>query len=310
MRAAVFYEYGDVNVLKIADVPQPSIISDEILVNVKAAAVNPKDTFIRKGRFKRFTGNQFPQLAGFDFSGVVAESNHPDYTIGDAVFGMLEGWHGGSCAEYVSVRGHQLAKKVDSISFEDAAAVPLVALTALQALRDDAGIKAGDKVCINGASGGVGSMAVQIAKIYGADVTAIASQSNHDFLMELGADTCIDYKERNISQMQNQFDIFFDVFGNTRFASIKPILSGQGTWVSTVIQPHVFISRALTIFRRKKAKLVVVKAIHEDFQLIGDWMVSGKLKAIIHASYPLEKIAEAHLQQESKHSRGKLVVKI
>lgn len=310
MKAAVFYQYGKVDVLKIADVPKPTIGAGEILVNVKAAAVNPKDTFIRKGRFKRFTGNQFPQFVGFDFSGTVAGSKHPDYIIGDEVFGMLEGWHGGSCAEYLTVQAHQLARKPDTISFEDAAALPLVALTALQALRDDAEIKAGDRVCINGASGGVGSMAVQIAKIYGAHVTAIASQTNHDFLRELGADNCIDYKETNITQSDSKFDIFFDVFGNTGFASIKPILSRKGKWISTVILPHVFISIGLTYFRHKKAKLVVVKARNADFQLIGDWMSEGKLKAIIHEIYPLEKIADAHSQQQSKHTRGKIVISI
>lgn len=310
MKAAVFYEYGDVDVLKIVDVPKSTIASDEILVNVKVAAVNPKDTFIRKGRFKRFTGNQFPQFVGFDFSGIVSESNHPDYATGDEVFGMLEGWRGGSCAEYVVVKAHQLAKKPDTISFEDASALPLVALTALQALRDDAGIKVNDKVCINGASGGVGSMAVQIAKIYGAHVTAIASQSNHDFLREIGADECIDYKEIDITKLDSQFDIFFDVFGNTHFANIKPILSNKGKWVSTVLQPHVFTSIGLSYFSQKKAKLVVVKAIHEDFQLIGEWIIEAKLKAIIQTIYPLEKIAEAHTQQQSKHTRGKIVIRI
>jgi len=310
MKAAVFYEYGDIDVLQIADVPKPSISDNEILVKVKAAAVNPKDTFIRKGRFKRFTGNQFPQLVGFDFSGEVAESNHPHYKIGDAVSGMLEGWHGGSAAEYVAVKAHQLAKKPDAVSFEDAAAVPLVALTTLQALRDDARIKPGDKVCINGASGGVGTMAVQIAKIYGAEVTAIASQSNHDFLKTLGADYCIDYRETNITSSNSKFNIFFDVFGNTRFASIKPILTENGTWVSTVIQPHVFVSMGLSYFSSKTAKLVVVKAQTDDFKLIGEWMEARKLKAIIHDTYPLEKIADAHRQQQSKHTRGKLVIHV
>lgn len=310
MRAIVFYHYGDTDVLQVDNVPEPVPGKGDILVRVNYSAVNPKDTFIRKGRFKRFPVNRFPQRIGFDFSGIVAESHHPSYSEGDAVFGMLEGWQGGSCAEYIVVKAHQLAKKPESIPFDQVASVPLVGLTALQALRDDAGIKSGDRVCINGASGGVGSMAVQIAKVYGAHVTAIASASNHEFLYSLGADICIDYRETDISTGDNPFDIFFDVFGNTRFARIKPLLSPTGTWVSTVIQAHVFISQALTVFSRKSAKLVVVKANPDDFRLLTDWMESAKVKAIIQDIFPMENTAVAHEQQQSKHTRGKLLIRI
>lgn len=313
MKAAIFHHYGKTDVLEIADIPKPTISPDEILVRVHAAAINPKDTFIRKGRFQRLTGNQFPKQTGFDFAGEISEigANIRDFKPADAVFGMFDGWQGSTCAEYVKAKPHELALKPQSASFEEAAALPLVSLTALQALRDDANIQTGARVCINGASGGVGTMALQIAKILGAHVTVLASESNHAFLKELGADECIDYKKVDILKSDKRFDAFFDVFGNTRFGKVKPILSEKGVWVSTVIQPHVFRSVFFSrFFSKKKARLVVVKSRSEDFAQIAAWVDEGKLKPIIHAVYPLEQIREAHAQQETKHTRGKIVVKI
>ncbi len=310
MRAAVFYTYGDVDVLEIADIAKPKIAHDEVLVKVVSAAINPKDTFIRKGRFRRFTGNRFPQLTGFDCAGIVAETNSDDFAVGEQVFGMLDGWHGATCAEYVAMKAHQLAHKPDNISFDEVASVALVGLTALQALRDEGNIKRGDRVCINGASGGVGTIAVQIAKIYGCHVTAIASEKKHDFLRELGADRCIDYHETDIRQSSDKFDIFFDVFGNTRYKHIKPILTTTGTWISTVIQPHVFLSTILSRFGQKAAKIIVVKSRRKDLLTIAQWLVNRKLRAIIADIYPLTELQTAHLQQQSKHSGGKIVIQV
>ncbi|MGD9091598.1 MAG: NAD(P)-dependent alcohol dehydrogenase [Anaerolineales bacterium] len=313
MKAAVINCFGSTSVIEIVDMPVPHLRSDEVLVRVRAAAINPKDTFIRKGRLERFTGNRFPMQMGFDFAGEVVKAG--DQVIGiqksESVYGMLDGWGGGTCAEYVAVKTSQLARKPESSSFKEAAALPMATLTALQALRDEANIKVGMKVCINGASGGVGSMAVQIANISGAAVTAISSTINHDFLQEVGAETCVDYHDRDIKQTDHRFDIFFDVFGNQRFQSIKPILSKNGVWVSTVLQPHVFYSVARTkIFSSKKAKLVMVKSSTKDLRVIRNWVDAGQLKPIIHDVYPLDKIQQAHAQQETKHTRGKVVVSI
>ena len=313
MRAAIINSFGQTSVLEITDIPKPRFQEDEVLVRVHAAAINPKDTFIRKGRMKRFTGTRFPMLTGFDFAGEVSKSGAMVRGVqeGEHVYGMLDGWHGGTCAEYVVVKSNQCASKPGSLSFEQAAALPMVTLTALQALRNQASIKAKQRVCINGASGGVGSMAVQIAKIYHASVTAISNGQNHNFLHQLGADNCIDYHITDISQTDQEFDIFFDVFGNQRFQAIKPILSMKGVWVSTVLQPHVFISIARTgVFSRKKAKLVRVKSNRDDLTIIRDWADSNQLKPIIQEVYPLEKIRSAHAQQETKHTRGKIVIQI
>ncbi len=313
MKAAVINAFGDTDQIEIVDLPQPVPQPDEVLVRVKAAAVNPKDTFIRKGYLKKYTGADFPMLTGFDFAGEVtavgAEADAP--AAGTAVFGMLDGWEGKTCAEYLAVKSKQLAVMPAALSFEEAAALPLVCSTALQALRDQAGIQPGHAVCINGAAGGVGSAAVRIAKILEAEVTAIASAGNHDFLRELGADLCVDYHLEDITASEHRFDIFFDVFGNQPFDHVKPILKPKGVWVSTVLQSHVFKSvEATKDSPGKKAQLVIVAAHRGDLDQIRAWVEAGQLKPVIHATYPLEGIRDAHAQQETKHTRGKLVIRI
>lgn len=313
MKAAVFYEYGSVDVLTIAEMPKPVPKPHEILVQVKAAAINPKDTFIRKGRFKSLTGNRFPKLTGFDFAGTIAAMglNVAGWQVGDAVYGMVDGWHGATCAEHIAVPANHLARKPDYYSFEEAAAVPLVALTALQALRDKGQIQSGQRVCINGASGGVGTMAVQIAKIYGAHVTTITSADNLDFCRELGADATLDYRQTNIPQQNEKYDIFFDVFGNQSFRAVRPILTEYGIYISTVFKRHVFISQWMTrFFGKQKARLVVVRPTTADLDTISQWLNTGELKPVIHSIFTLDQIREAHQQQESKHTRGKIVVAI
>ncbi len=312
MKAAVFNVFGSDEVLQIVDVAPPSPKDDQVLVRIRAAAVNPKDTFIRKGRFAALTGSHFPMQSGFDFSGEVVEGGEASgFEKGDPVFGMLDGWNGGTCAQYITVKPLQLGRKPENLSFEEAAALPLVSLTALQALRDEARIDAGFRVCINGAAGGVGSMAVQIAKRYDAIVTAISSEANHAMVNELGADHCIDYNKEEIAQSGQQFDIFFDVFGNQLFDKVKPILTPHGTWVSTVLRPEVgeAVERTKASTGRK-AKLVIVRSDNSDLALIRQWAEAGLIKPVIHDIYPLSDIAKAHRQQESKHTRGKLVIAI
>ena len=313
MKAAVIHAFGPTDQLEIVDLPRPQRQPEEILVRVKAAAVNPKDTFIRKGYLKDFSGANFPMQTGFDFAGEIAaaadDAEAP--AVGTAVFGMLDSWEGKTCAEYLAVQPHQLAAMPAALSFEEAAALPLVCSTALQALRDQAGIQAGHTVCINGAAGGVGSVGVRIAKILGAEVTGIASAGNHDFLRALGADHCVDYNATDITQTDYRFDIFFDVFGNQPFDKVKPILKPKGVWVSTVLQPHVFKSVEETQNSTgQRAQLVVVAARRADLDQIRQWVDAGRLKPIIQEIFPLEKIGAAHAQQETKHTRGKLVIRI
>ena len=313
MKAAVIKAFGDIDQIGIVDIPRPEPRPDELLVRVRAAAVNPKDTFIRKGYLKAYTGEQFPMPMGFDFAGEIAAVGEgtTEAMVGTAVYGMLDGWEGRTCAEYLAVRPDQLAAMPAGLSFEEAAALPLVSSTALQALRDQAGIQPGFAVCVNGAAGGVGSAAVRIATILGAEVTATGSPGNHDFLRELGAVGCVDYTAEDITRSKRRFDIFFDVFGNQPFDKVKPILNPEGIWVSTVLQPHVFKSVEETRNSTgRKARLVIVASRREDLDQIRGWVEAGQLGPVIHQVYPLAQIGEAHTQQETKHTRGKLVIRI
>lgn len=313
MKAVIFNAFGDTSVLEITDIPRSPFGSQEIQVRIRATAVNPKDTFIRKGYMKHYTGAEFPQMLGFDYAGEVfaCGAGVTDFQVGDAVWGMLDGWHGRTYAQYLAIEAAQAAYKPQSLSFNEAAALPLVASTALQAFRDEAQLQAGQRLCINGASGGVGSAAVQIARIMGAQITAVSRAENHEFLTELGADVCLDYREVDITQYDQKFDIFFDVFGNRRFEEVQPILEPQGVWVSTVLQPHVFASVAATKDSQgQKAKLVIVRTSRSDLDTIRAWVESGQLRPIVHSVFPLAEIKTAHAQQETKHTRGKIVVAI
>ncbi len=313
MKAVIINDYGGREVLAIADIPRPSPWNDEILVRVHAAGINPKDTFIRKGYFKQFTGDPESVRLGFDYAGEVAEigGEVENLHVGDPVYGGLEGWQGGACAEFLSVKSATLAKKPKRLSFEEAASMPIAALTALQGLRDEGAIQAGYSVCINGASGGVGAFAIQIAKLYGAHATAISRRENHDLLAGFGADQCLDYREVDVAQLNQRYDIFFDVFGNRPFEEITPILKQKGIWISTVLKRHVYDSVASTKHSDgKKARLVMVKSKREDLDILSRWSEASKLKPLIHAIYPMDQIGDAHAQQETKHTKGKVVLTI
>ncbi len=312
MKAVLFDSYGTPDVLYIAEIDPPTIGADEVLVQVAASAVNPKDVFIRKGRYKIFTPG-FPKQTGCDLAGEVVEVGVNVHHVqpGDAVFGHLDGFRGSAAAEYAKIDRVNVAKKPQSLTMNEAGAVSLVSQTALQALRDEGGIEAGMRVCINGASGGVGSMAVQIATHYGAQVTAISSKANHSFCRDLGAVATVDYRTTDITAGNERFDIFFDVFGNHRHERVRPILTDSGTYITTVPGPGIFLRQLWTgLTSSKKAKMVVVESRTEDLNQLGKWFDSGAIRPVIDSVYAFEDIAAAHARQQTKHARGKIVVRL
>lgn len=313
MQAVVFHSFGKADVLEITHLATPVTGENDILVRVRAAAVNPKDIFIRKGFFETYTGSNFPMRTGFDFSGEVAAvgSHAQGVEPGMAVFGMTEGWIGGTCAQYITVPPRHLSRKPRNLTFAEAAALPLVSLTVLQALTEEAHIGAGSRICINGASGGVGTMAVQIAKRLGATVTAVSSPENHAVLTSLGADVCIDYHQTDITRSRLIFDIFFDVFGNRLFETVQPILAPDGTWVSTVLRPEVKAAVEQTRNATgQQARQVFVRPDGHALAMVRRWAEKKQIKPVIHAIFPMARIGDAHRQQETKHTRGKVVISI
>ena len=229
VRALAYDAYGGLERLAFRDLPVPVPGRGEVLVRVRAAALNPKDSFVRKGRFRLVSGRAFPKRVGADFAGEVAQVGPgvSGLAAGDRVFGMLEEWtyRRGTVAEYVAPRASEVALMPAALSFEDAAALPLVSLTALQALRDIARVRAGDAVCIHGASGGVGTAAIQLAVALGAIVTTTSSATNRELCRSLGATEALDYASDTPFVSPHRFRIVLDAFGNLSFDRVRSVLT-------------------------------------------------------------------------------------
>lgn len=311
MRIVQFQSYGTPEVLEVgaADKPEPG--AGEVCVRVAAAAVNPKDCLVRKGKFHWITGRKFPQTLGQDFAGQVEAigRNVSGITPNQRVFGMLNRWSGGAYGDYLIAPFSEFADMPKTISYEQAAAVPLAAQTALQALRDLAQLKSGQRVLINGASGGVGSFAVQIAKILGTHVTAVCSQNNATLVSELGADEVVDYRVTDPLSLTQRFDVFFDVFGNKNFPRAKHLLGQRGVYIQTI--PNLknagwHLATRAWPFRR--GLLVVVRSRRADLETLAGWISAGKLHPLIDRSLPLADVQDAHTYVETKRARGKVVL--
>ncbi|HYC02084.1 MAG TPA: NAD(P)-dependent alcohol dehydrogenase [Azospirillaceae bacterium] len=311
MRAAEYDRFGPAEVLEVRTVPVPRPGPGQVLVRVAAASVNPKDSFVRKGRFALYSGRRFPRRTGYDFAGTVAAPGTSGLADGDAVWSMLNGWAGGACADFVAVPLAELAPKPPSLTMEQAAALPLVALTALQALRDDGDLEPGQNVLLHGASGGVGTAAVQIAAALGARITATCSAANAALVRSLGAAEVVDYRERPAATLPGPFDLVFDIFGDLSLGKVRHMLAPRGRYVTTVPKARNLIDVALTRLRPgPRAALVVVRSNRPDLELLGRMVEEGKLRPVIDRIYPLDAIADAHRHVEGKRSRGKVVVTV
>jgi len=311
MHAVVIDRYGGPEVLRPATVPRPVPTRRQVLVRTRFIGVNPKDVIVRKGKFKIATGKKFPLIVGHDIAGEVVEAGRgADLAEGDLVYGMINDFAGRAYAEYAAVDCQQLAKVPSSIDLRVAAAAPLAAQTALQALRDDARVARGQKVLINGASGGVGVFAVQIAKILGVEVTAVCSERNAELVRELGADHVIDYAKTELVDISERFDAIFDVFGNYRFDKLRHLLEPRGTYVQTVPSARIFKDIARTFPRRQRAKLVIVKSRRAQLEWIRQQIDAGRLRVVVDRMFSLDDAAEAHRYMETKRARGKVVLEV
>ena len=313
MKAVVINQYGSTEVLQYQDIEQPQIKPNQLLVKVYAASVNPVDWKIRKGLLKPLTGNKFPMSLGLDVSGeVVAVGDRvTQFKPGDLIYADLGYLPGGAYAEYAAVSEKAAALKPTNITHEQAAAVPVAGLTALQALRDKGQIKPGYKVLINGCSGGVGSFAVQIAKVLGAEVTAVCSTKNIELVKSLGADRVIDYTQQDFTQDTVQYDIILDAVGKQSFSRCKNSLTANGVYITTLPTPESLLQSFLTTFiPGKKAKFILANASGKDLAYLKDWIETGKILLIIDRTYPLSQVAAAHAHSETERAVGKIIVTI
>ena len=321
--AAVHYNcYGGPEVLRLGQHPKPVPQGKELLVRVEQAAVNPLDWHFMRGSpyFMRLTsgiGRPSDTRLGRDFSGVV-EAVGPEVTrfkVGDAVFGGA----GGAFAEYVlRSEDFAVAAKPGNVSHADAAATPVAALTALQALRDKGQLQPGERVLINGASGGVGTYAVQIAKAMGAHVTGVSSARNAERVLALGADEVIDYKTSDYTRLDADYDLIVDNVGNHSVLANRRALvpggrmvivaGGYGDWLGPLVNP--LQAMLVSPFVDEQFVTLLARLRAEDLATIADMMAAGEVRSVIDRHYPLEEIAAAIEHSESGRARGKIIIDV
>jgi NADPH:quinone reductase-like Zn-dependent oxidoreductase len=319
MKAAVYRRYGPVDVVSVADVPKPAPQGDQILVRVHAATVGVVDSLARQGspRYARVAfGLRRPKHAvlGSDFAGEV-EAAGPAVTrfaAGDRVFGTV-GPHFGAHAEYVCLSEQAaVAPMPANLSYPEAAS--LVDGTALCFLRDKANLRAGQSIAINGASGAVGSTAVQLAKHFGATVTGVCSGANTDLARKLGADATVDYTEADFARAGQAYDVIFDVAGKSSFAHCRAALTSAGVYLTTAPSPAILLQMPWTSkFGRKKAVVAFTglrppSEKRKDLGYIAELAEAAGLAPVIDACYPLERIADAYRHVDAGHKRGNVIV--
>jgi NADPH:quinone reductase-like Zn-dependent oxidoreductase len=317
MKAIHQDRYGSPDLLKLAEVDKPALEDDRVLVRVRASSVNAGDWRQVRANpfFIRFIGGlRRPKspLVGGDAAGVVEAigANITDLRPGDEVMGIRTG----AFAEYVC--GANFVRKPSNLSFEQAAAVPIAAITALQGLRDHSKVQPGQRVLINGAGGGVGSFAVQLAKHFGADVTAVTSTGNVDLVKSLGADRVIDYTREDFTKA-GPYDVIVDVGGNRSIASMRRALTADGTLVLIAAAKGgvgVLGRIAAGAFRRRvlkqRVKFFVADVSKDDLKLLAELAEAGKITPIIDSTYPLAEVSRALHKIESGRVRGKIVITI
>ena len=321
MKAVVRNTYGSPDVLEVQEIEKPDLADDCVLVRVRAAAINPADWYGMTGRpyvGRVAMGLRKPKerLLGVDFAGTV-EAIGKDVTgfqPGDEVFGGRNG----ALAEYVCVR-NAIAPKPANLTFEEAAAVPVAAITALQGLRDKGQMQPGQKVLINGASGGVGTFAVQIARALGAEVTGVGSTRNVDIARSLGADHVIDYTQEDFTRSDRRYDLMLDIAGNRSWSEYKRVLNPKATVVivgapkgSRLLGPlsHVVKVRLAALGSSRKVVFFIAKLDKPDLAVLRELLEAGKVTPVIDRRYELSEVADAFRYLGEGHAQGKIVVNV
>ena len=324
IKAIVHCEYGSPDVLKLEDVEKPAPNDNQLLVRVRAASVNPLDLTIRGPWLIRpLLGMRKPKdtRLGVDYAGTVEAvgKNVTQFKPGDEVFGGKDG----AIAEYICVLGDRaVTSKPANTTFEQAASVPVAAITALQGLRDKGKIQAGQKVLVNGASGGVGTFAVQIAKSFGTEVTGVCSTRNVDLVRSIGADHVVDYTKEDFTKTDQRYDLIFDLVGNHSFSERRHILNPNGICVMAGIggagwHDGMGIRLAGELDAYVRSRFVSQKFISyiaqfnkRDMMVLGDLLQSGKMTPVIDRTYKLNEAADALRYLEQGHARGKVVINL
>ena len=332
MKAMAYHDYGTPDVLQCEEVENPVPSDNQVLIKVHAASVNPLDCGLMKGQpyFMRFLfGFPKPKVTrpGRDVAGEVQAVGRgvTHFQPGDEVFGVCTagGWMNkcdGAFAEYACTLETGLATKPDNVTFEQAASAPIAALTALQGLRDKGQIKPGQKVLINGAAGGVGTFAVQIAKALGAEVTGVCSTGNVEMVRRIGADHAVDYTQTDFTKSAEKYDLIFDLVGNHPFVEPRRVLVPHGIFVGagvvgapktiTGMVGGLISTIVLSLFVSQRYATFVARANTNDLNAIRELMISGKVIPVVDRVFDLSETAEAMRYQDQGHAHGKVVIAI
>jgi NADPH:quinone reductase-like Zn-dependent oxidoreductase len=312
MKVINCHRYGSVDVLQMEEQTAPIPSANQVLIENKATSVNPVDWKIRSGKLKIKTGLKPPKIIGSDFAGVVHKvgSNVKDYRIGDEVWGKFDSFKGGAYAQMILASPKNMSLKPNNLNFFEAAAMPNVGLTALQAMLNKANLQSGQSVMINGASGGVGLMALQIAKAMNCEVAAVCSAKNRALVESLGADKVLDYKHDDILQSLNAYDVFFDCVSNQSFFSVKKTLKPAGTHVKTTPDLFSALGVLLKPFKIKRPDHIMVKPNHQDLVQLKDWIENNQLKPIVQQIFKINEMTKAHQLSETGRVVGKLVINL
>jgi len=323
MQAVVYHRYGSPDVLELQEIPKPIPAEDQVLLRVHAASVNPYDWHFLRGTptfLRLFTGLRRPKSPrlGADVAGIVQAvgAKVAQFQPGDLVFGVAKG----SFAEYACAAASQIALKPQEISFEQAACLPIAGITALQGLRDKGKVQAGQTVLINGAAGGVGTFALQIAKSLGAHVTGVCSPRNVEILRSIGADEVIDYTQEDFARSAQRYDLLFDLVGNRSLDDCLSVLQPNGTYIacggggpdrsSWNLLVHLAQDAVRSRFVSQKMPGLLAKVNREDLAILADLVQAGKVVPVVDRVYSLREIAEAVRYVESGHVRGKVVIAV
>jgi len=315
MKAMIYKEYGSADVLQLVEVAIPVPKENEVLIKVHSTTVTPLDWKFRNGEVfiaRLMSGPFKPKnpILGTEISGEIVKTGEMVKSLkeDDKVFAMISG---GGYAEYICLPEDKVLKIPKNMTLEEAATVPFGAITAYHFLVKEGGIQKGQKVLINGASGGVGIFAVQLAKYFGTEVTAVCSGANVNMVKSLGADKVIDYTKEDFTQSDEKYDIVFDVVAKSQFKACKNILKKNGVFIVTVITfPILFQMLGTSITKGKKVKFGMPTKQIEILGILKSIIEEGKLKTVIGKRYPLSEIREAHKYAEKGHAKAKVAINI
>ncbi|MEQ8848987.1 NAD(P)-dependent alcohol dehydrogenase [Botrimarina sp.] len=311
MRAIQYHEYGDPSVLRCEQRPKPRCLPGQVLIRVIAAGVNPVDSRLRSGEMRWVLPGGFPRTPGYDVAGIIEQCDpNGKFRPGDRAVAYLDNIYGGGYAELAACAESVAVPLPTGLSWREAAGLPLAGSTALQSLEKHGRLESGQRVLVIGASGGVGSFAVPIAKRLGAQVTAVASGDYEGYVRELGADDFIDYRRTHYADEDARYDLIFDAAGKSSYEEAKAALNDSGRYVTTEPSPKAALDAVRTLFKSQRATPMLARPKGEDLSRLVRWAAEGELRVNIASDFLLEQAADAHRFLNEQSFCGKLVLRV